>query len=90
MIRLVNEEFMENGNYIVVASERAIIKVQDLESTKGKHFTDWTQLVRYCIQQLKQNKYVEIINVKTYEILWLKPAELKTYIQSGGILDEIQ
>lgn len=88
MIKLVNEDFMENGNYIVASQK--IMKIQDIESMQGKRFTDWTQLVRYCIQQLKQNKYVEIINVKTFEILWLKPAELKTYMQSGGILDEIK
>lgn len=88
MIKLVNEDFMENGNYIVASQK--IMKIQDIESMQGKRFMDWSQLIRYCIQQLKQNKYVEIINVKTYEILWLKPNELQTYLQSGGILDEIK
>jgi hypothetical protein len=85
MIKLLNEELMSNGTFIVTSQK--LMNLKDIQSTEGKKFLDWSQLVRYCVQQLRSNKYVQIIDVKTLEVVWLVPNQLEVYQQSGGILN---
>lgn len=85
MIALINEELRETGIFIISAQK--VMKLQDLTSLKGKKLTDWNQVVRYCLQQLRMNKWVWITDCKTFETTLLKPDSIDDYTQSGGILN---
>jgi hypothetical protein len=82
----LHEEFMKNGNFIVYSQK--ILRLADIDSMEGKKLTNWNQVVRFCLQQLRLNRWVEIIDMKTFNAVWLKPDSLEQYIQSGGILDQ--
>lgn len=84
MIKLVNEEFMSNGMFIVYFMKLKTVK--DLQNSTGKRFTDWNQLIRYCVQKLTVKNYVQIVDMKTLESMWLSPDNLNVYTQSGGVL----
>jgi hypothetical protein len=85
MVKLVKEDVGDNGIFIVTAQK--ILKLQDLTSTQGKRITSWNQVVRYAIQQLKMKKWVQIVDCKTFESIWLQPNNINDYTQSGGILN---
>ena len=86
MVHLINEDFKQNGIFIVFAQK--MLKLQDISAQTGKKFIDWNQLVRYCVQQLRSNKWVQVVDVKTLESTWLQPTKLDDYTQSGGILSK--
>lgn len=80
------EEF-KNGNNYILFSQKAL-KIADLESDTGKKYATWATAVRFALQRLRMKEYVQIINVKTLEMLWLDPYKLDDYTGDMGILND--
>ena len=90
MIRLntMNEAFedFKNGNIYILFSQRAL-KISELESDTGRKFVNWNQCAKFALQRLRAREYVQIINVKTLEMLWLDYNKIDEYTADMGILD---
>lgn len=86
MIQLEAFENFKEGNFFIVFSQR-VLRIDQMESDTGRKFVSWQQLQKFVLQRLRAREYVQVINIRTLEMLWLDPNKIDEYTADMGILD---